>query len=77
MQAKILRHLNAVLDCNLSLDHKEDKAVFTNNPETSAADNILTLRKTCGFFVFLFIQMWPGLKHSVVSSFSRPEFIDK
>ena len=83
MQAKILRHLNAVLDCNLSLDHKEDKAVFTNNPETSAADIILTLRKTCVFFFFffffcfLFIQMWPGLKHSVVSSFSRPEFIDK
>ena len=76
MQAQILRHLNAVLYCNLSLDHKEDKAVFTNNPEASAADNILTLRKTC-FFLFLFIQMWPGLKRSVVSSFSRPEFIDK
>ena len=76
MQAQILRHLNAVLDCNLSLDHKEDKAVFMNNPEASAADNILTLGKTC-FFLFLFIQMWPGLEHSVVSSFSRPEFIDK
>ena len=76
MQAQILRHLNAVLYCNLSLEHKEDKAVFTNNPEASAADNILTLRKTC-FVWFLFIQMWPGLKRSVVSSFSRPEFIDK
>ena len=76
MQAQILRHLNAVLYCNLSLEHKEDKAVFTNNPEASGADNILTLRKT--YFVwFLFIQMWPCLKRSVVSSFSRPEFIDK
>ena len=76
MQAQILRHLNAFLYCNLSLDHKGDKAVFTNNPEAFAANNILTLRKTC-FVWFLFIQMWPGLKRSVVSSFSRPEFIDK
>ena len=76
MQAQLLRHLNAFLYCNLSLDHKGDKAVFTNNPEAFAADNILTLRKTC-FVWFLFIQMWPGLKRSVVSSFSRPEFIDK
>ena len=55
MQAQILRHLNAVLYCNLSLEHKEDKAVFTNNPEASAADKILTLRKTCfvwGFFYY-------------------------
>ena len=77
MQAQILRPLNAVLYCNLSLDHKDDKAVFRNNPETSAAEDILTLRKTCCFFLFLFIQMWPSLKRLVVSSFSRPEFIDK
>ena len=74
MQAQILRHINAVLYCNLSLHQKEDKAVFTNNPEAFAADDILTLRKTC---FFLFFQMWPGLKRSVVSSFSRHEFIDK
>ena len=55
MQAQILRHLNAVLYCKLSLDHKEDKAVFTNNPEASAVDDILTLRKTCFFVVVFFV----------------------
>ena len=65
IQAQILRHLNAALYCNLSLEHKEDKAVFTNNPEASAADNILTLRKkkkktvfvVVVFFLFLVIHM--------------------
>ena len=54
MQAQILRHLNAVLYCNLSLEHKEDKAVFTNNPEASGADNILTLKKPVLFGFCLF-----------------------
>ena len=53
-QAQILRHLNAVLYCNLSPDHKEDKTVFTNNPEASAADDILTLRKPCFLLFFVY-----------------------
>ena len=55
----------------LSLPHKEYKIVSTDNPEASAADDSLTLRKT------VFFVMWPGLKRSAVSSFIRPEFIDK
>ena len=61
MQAQILRHLNAVLHCYLSLDHKEDKAVFTNNPEASAADDILTLRKTCCCFFCLFVFVYSNV----------------